>query len=73
MADLDTDNPAPWYTSRSLWGAAVSAASGVMLVTGHAIDPALLGPITDIVLGVATVVGSVVAAEGRITATKRLR
>ena len=58
--------------SRGVWGGAIAIAAGVAGVLGYTVSPADQVQFVNLVAGLVSAVGGVLAIIGRIRATKRI-
>ncbi|MGE0501446.1 MAG: hypothetical protein AB7I79_07230 [Rhizobiaceae bacterium] len=67
-----TDEPKPWYASRTIWASLVTIACAVAGVLGVPLSDADATDLTETVLGIGAAVGALVAILGRIAARNRI-
>ena len=58
------------FRSKTIIAATVSMVAGVLTFLGIAIDPATQLQITNVIMAMGSIVGSIIAIYGRIVATK---
>lgn len=63
----------PWYQSRTIIGAAVTALSAIAGLTGHGLPMELQGQAVDLLAGVGGLVGAGLSFWGRLKATAAIR
>ena len=63
----------PWYASRGVWGGLVAAGAGVAGVLGYSFSPAEQVGATELLLGLGSVAGGLVAMIGRVQARRVIR
>ena len=61
-----------WYFSKTIWGSLIAVAATVATAFGLNIDEASQLQLTDAVLQLVTVAGSLFAVLGRLTASSRI-
>ena len=62
----------PWYLSRTLWGAFVSAAAALGGTLGIQADAAMQTELVDAIVRVCGALGALYAVYGRFQATERI-
>ena len=62
-----------WLASRTIWGGLIAVAAVVAGWAGFNIDPETQGVLTDRILEIVTVAGSILAIVGRVLAMKEVR
>lgn len=69
---MSTATTKKWYESKGIWGALVTLLAGLAMIFDYAISPAEQAQLADLLYGVATSIGGVVAWIGRKRASKRI-
>lgn len=62
----------PWYTSKTIWGSLIAVGAALGSGLGYTIDGAMQQQMTDALVQLTAVAGSLVAVFGRLTATTRI-
>ena len=66
-------NSKKWYASKTLWGAALAAVAGLAGLFGYTVSPDEVANIEQAAVSIVSIVGGLVAAYGRIAATKAIK
>ena len=66
------DEMKQWYLSKTVWGALIAIAAGLLQAAGIDLSPATRSDIADNIVSLAGAIGGLVAIYGRLTAEKRL-
>lgn len=59
----------PWYTSKTIWGAAVAIVATILSMMGFDLDDAAQAQVVEAALQLVTAAGAIVAIFGRLVAT----
>jgi hypothetical protein len=62
----------PWWQSRGVWGSVIAFLAIIAGAFGYTVDESLQEQIVQAIIGVAGAAGAVLAAYGRIKATKAI-
>lgn len=60
------------FASKGVWGGLIAVAAGLLAVLGYSISPADQALLVNLVAGVVSTIGGILAIIGRIRATKRI-
>jgi hypothetical protein len=66
----------PWYTSRTIWSASISALCAILSLVGHNIDAGAQAQLVDALVNIAngaSVIAGLAAAYYRTKATKSIQ
>lgn len=66
-------NSKKWYASKTLWGAALASVAGLAGLFGYTVSPDDVANIEQAAVSIVSIVGGLVAAYGRIAATKAIK
>jgi uncharacterized membrane protein len=62
-----------WYASKTLFGAALASAAGIAGLLGYTVSPDEVANIEGALVSIISIVGGLLAAYGRIKATKEIK
>lgn len=62
-----------WFASKTMWGAILATLAGFAGVLGYTVSPEDIAGIEQAVVSLISIVGGLVAAWGRITASKPIK
>jgi uncharacterized membrane protein len=62
-----------WYTSKTLFGAALASAAGIAGLLGYTVSPDEVANVEGALVSIISIVGGLIAAYGRIKATKEIK
>ena len=62
-----------WYASKTLFGAALASAAGIAGLLGYTVSPDEVANIEGALVSIVSIVGGLIAAYGRIKATKEIK
>ena len=60
------------FASKGVWGGLVALAAGLLAMSGYTISPADQVQLVNLVAGIISAIGGILAIIGRIRATKRI-
>ena len=60
------------FASKGVWGGLIAVAAGLLAVFGYSISPADQVQLVNLVAGLISAIGGILAIIGRIRATKRI-
>jgi len=61
-----------WYQSRTIWGALIALGSGIAALYGYHITPQDQQTLIELLSGITTSIGGLIALYGRFRATSRI-
>ncbi len=62
-----------WYASKTMWGSILALLAGIAGLFGYAVSPEDIASIEQAIISLASVIGGLVAAYGRIKASKPIK